>query len=58
MPIDIEDSIDGKIPSKLGFLEMYDVGKVEQLNASSRWEQNNPTINLQAPVGIGKKMVN
>lgn len=54
MPIDIEDSIDGKIPSKLGFLEMYDVGKVEQLNASSRWEQNNPTINLQAPVGIGK----
>lgn len=54
MPIDIENEVDGKIPNKIGFLEMYDVGKVEQLNSSMRWEQNNPTINLQAPIGIGK----
>lgn len=54
IPIDTSNTEEGKLPEKLRFLEMYDVGKVEQLNSSSRWEENNPTINLEAPVGVGK----
>ena len=54
IPIEITRSQEGKLPNKYGFLEMYDVGKVEQLNSLSRWEKNNPILTLQAPVGIGK----
>lgn len=41
-----------KLPKILSFLEMYNVGKVEQLNSLYRWKENNPTISLNAPVGI------
>lgn len=54
IPIKIESNDDGSLPSKLGFLEMYDVGKIEQLNSFIRWQKNNPIINLQVPVGVGK----
>jgi len=40
------------LPKKLSFLEMYNVGKIEQLNSLSKWENNNPIISLQAPIGI------
>ena len=36
------------------FLEMFDVGKVEQLNVPVRWQESNPMLNLQVPVGLGK----
>ncbi len=52
--IDIKNDDEGKLPSKIGFLEMYDVGKVEQLNAPLRWEKNNPILTLASDVGIGK----
>ena len=42
------------LPNMLSFLEMYDVGKVEQLNILSRWKNNDPTKSLQAPVGVDK----
>ena len=54
IPIDIKSDIDGKLPNKIGFLEMYDVGRIEQLNSNYRWNNNNPVLNLSAPVGIGK----
>ena len=54
IPIEITRNQEGKLPDKYGFLEMYDVGKVEQLNSLSRWSKNNPILTLQAPVGIGK----
>ena len=54
IPIDIKNDTEGKLPSKIGFLEMYDVGKVEQLNSTLRWQRNNPILNLSAPVGVGK----
>ncbi len=54
IPIEFSDNDDGKIPEKLSFLEMYDVGEVEQLNASNRWKKNNPILSLGAPVGYGK----
>ncbi len=41
-----------KLPPLVTFLEMYDVGKVEHLNAMSRWLENDPTKTLEAPVGV------
>lgn len=41
-----------QIPKTLSFLEMYNVGNVKQLNTPFRWQENDPTISLNAPVGI------
>lgn len=54
IPIEIDSTNEGKIPSKLGFLEMFDVGKVEQLNTLNRWKSNPPIQSLNTPIGIGK----
>jgi type VII secretion protein EssC, C-terminal domain len=54
IPIELNSNEEGQLPNKIGFLELYDVGKVEQLNCLSRWKLNNPILNLQVPVGIGK----
>ena len=40
------------LPTTYTFLEMYNVGKVEQLNSLARWKMNDPTLSLQVPVGI------
>ena len=40
------------LPNSLGFLEMYNVGKVEQLNALNRWQVNDPIKSLKAQIGI------
>jgi len=41
-----------ELPKSVGFLAMYDVGNVEQLNSGDRWIQNNPVNSLAVPVGI------
>ena len=41
------------LPKTFGFLEMYDVGNIEQLNSLERWKHNNPINSLAVPVGIG-----
>ena len=55
IPIEIENTDEGHIPNKLGFLEMYKVGKVEQLNIMNRWKLNDPTKSLRAPLGLNKQ---
>ncbi|MDD3187344.1 MAG: type VII secretion protein EssC [Bacilli bacterium] len=40
------------LPNTYSFLEMYNIGKVEQLNSLSRWKMNDSTLSLQVPVGI------
>ncbi len=40
------------MPKSLGFLEMYHVGRIEQLNSLEKWQVNNPIISLSVPVGI------
>ncbi len=47
-------SIENMLPKMLEFLEMYNVGKIEQLNILNKWETNNPTNSLAAPVGVYK----
>ena len=45
-------SMANTLPTSISFLEMYKVGKIEQLNIVNRWMNNNPTISLQAPLGV------
>lgn len=40
------------LPDSYTFLEMYDAGKIEQLNILERWKTNDSTKSLQAPVGV------
>ncbi len=53
IPIDIAKE-NRTLPNSLTFLEMYNVGMVEQLNILNRWKQNDPTKSLQVPVGLDK----
>lgn len=46
------DSVAYKLPQMLTFTEMFGVGKVEHLNALSRWHENDPTKSLETPVGV------
>ncbi|MCP8969371.1 type VII secretion protein EssC [Ectobacillus ponti] len=39
-------------PSMITFLELFGVGKVEHLNALTRWQDNDPTKSLEAAVGV------
>ena len=40
------------LPNTYTFLEMYDVGSIDQLNILERWRKNDSTLSLQAPLGI------
>ena len=53
-PVELENNEEGRLPDKLSFLEMYDVGRIEQLNILNRWINNVPILNIGVPVGIGK----
>jgi len=54
VPMDINS---GKfvLPKKYGFLEMYDVGNVNQLNILNRWKNNDIIKSLSCPVGIDEQ---
>ena len=52
-PIELKDEGEGAIPKKVGFLEMYGIGKIEQFNSKTRWQENTPIMNMAALVGIG-----
>ena len=54
IPIEIDKNKSGKLPDKVGFLEMYEALKIEQLNILNRWQKNNPVLSLGAPVGYGR----
>ena len=42
----------GTLTSKLGFLEMYGVGKIEQLNIIEKWKNAPIASTLAAPIGV------
>ena len=52
IPIKYSASGNALLPNNYTFLEMYDVGLIEQLNALERWKRNDTTLSLQAPIGI------
>ena len=53
IPIDISKE-NRVLPNSVSFLEMYNIGMVEQFNILSRWKNNDPTKSLSVPVGIDK----
>ena len=53
IPIEIAKE-DKNIPESITFLEMYNVGMIDQLNILSRWKNNDPTKSLQVPIGLDK----
>ncbi|MBE6942014.1 MAG: type VII secretion protein EssC [Ruminococcaceae bacterium] len=42
------------LPKMVTFLEMFGVGRLEQLNPLKRWEENNPVKSLATPVGVAE----
>lgn len=52
IPIRITATGNAALPQNYTFLEMYDVGKIEQLNILDRWKTHDSTISLKAPIGI------
>lgn len=52
IPIREVKSGKGMLPESYSFLEMYDVGRIEQLNTLQRWRTNDTSLSLAAPVGI------
>lgn len=40
------------LPKMLTFLDMFGVGKIEHLNALTRWKENDPTLSLETPIGV------
>ncbi len=53
IPIDIAKE-NRSLPLSVSFLEMYNVGMVDQLNIINRWKSNDPTKTLSAPIGFDK----
>ena len=53
IPIEVQKE-EKNIPNTITFMEMYNVGMVDQLNILNRWMSNDPTKSLQVPVGIDK----
>lgn len=54
IPIEIKDEGEGIIPKRLGFLEMYNIGKIESFNSKQRWIDNVPILSMSVPVGVGR----
>lgn len=40
------------LPNMLTFLDLFEVGKIEHLNALTRWKENDPTRTLQTAIGV------
>jgi DNA segregation ATPase FtsK/SpoIIIE, S-DNA-T family len=40
------------LPDMLTFLEMFGVGKIEHLNALTKWKENNPVHTIQTQIGV------
>ena len=53
IPIDVSKE-NRTLPKTVSFLEMYNIGMVEQFNILNRWKTNDPTKSLQVPVGLDK----
>ena len=48
----ITDDGTSVLPQSLGFLEMFGVCNIDQLNILNRWSTNNPVISLETTVGV------
>ena len=44
-----------QLPGLVSFLEMFNVGKIEQLNIAHRWKMSNPIVSLSTPIGVNEQ---
>ncbi len=51
IPIKGKDA-ESQLPTSLSFLQMYNVGKIEQLNVRNRWAASDPMNTLSTPIGV------
>ena len=51
IPIQGNDA-ESQLPTSLSFLQMYNVGKIEQLNIRNRWKTSDPMTTLASPIGV------
>ena len=51
IPISFVDQASA-LPTSLTFLEMYNVGRIEQLNIRNRWKNNDIINTLKVPIGV------
>ena len=51
IPIEFEEGLK-QLPDTVSFLEMENVGKIEQLNILNRWRMNDSTNSLRAEIGL------
>ena len=54
IPIEFEEGLK-QLPDAISFMEMENVGKVEQLNILNRWNTNDSTTSLKAEVGVDEQ---
>lgn len=52
IPIKYITSNEETLKSSFGFLEMFNVGRIEQLNILDRWNSNDSTKSLKAQIGL------
>ena len=52
IPIKMTESKTLMLPNTLGFLQMYNVGRMEQLNILDKWKYNDSVLSLKAPLGV------
>ena len=56
IPFKVNNEIKKNLPTKYGFLEMFGVGNVQQLNTVNRWKNSNIINSLATPVGIDSSL--
>ena len=52
IPIKFTSTKELTLPDHYNFLEMFNVGNIDQLNVYDRWTSNDSTISLQSQIGI------
>ena len=51
-PIKLKTKGVSLLPNSYTFLEMFNVGNIEQLDIIGRWKKNDSTLSLKTPIGI------
>lgn len=51
-PIKTNDEVEDDIPDNYGFLQMYNVGNINQLNIKDRWKESDVINSLSVPIGV------
>lgn len=54
IPVLMKSGGESQLPNSLTFLEMYNAARIDHLNILQNWHNNDPTISLNAQLGVKK----